>query len=139
MLSFFYFPFAVHLFLYTHWLKNLAISWYVFSIYIRVSQKNKSSVIAGNDGWVNYKMILLLLFLISSTLRSSDAQKPKPKNTFFSVNKECRWNLKYFFGGFFGWVKYGKWCKLIKKIVYQISENPGKGFFYNRWIGGWKN
>ena len=29
-------------------------------------------------------MILLLLFLISSTLCSSDAQKPKPKNTLYA-------------------------------------------------------
>ena len=50
----------------------------------------------------NYKMILLLLFSISSTIRASNAQKPKPKNTlcacadFFpwsKVNKECRRKL----------------------------------------------
>ena len=61
-------------------------------------QKIENSVIAGK-WWGNYKMISLLLFLILSTLSSSDAQKPEPKNTlcacafFFIRNKECRWNL----------------------------------------------
>ena len=74
-------------------------------------------------------MILLLLFLISSTLRSSDAQKPEPKNTlcacinklavlsmcackdfFYGVQsiRNATETYSIFFRGFFGWVKIRK-------------------------------
>ena len=59
-------------------------------------------------------MILLLLFSISSTIRASNAQKPKPKNAFcacadFLHGAQSIRNAaeNYFFlnRGFFGWVK----------------------------------
>ena len=59
-------------------------------------------------------MILLLLFSISSTIRASNAQKPKPKNTLcacadFFQGAQSTWNAaenyRKKFRGFFGWVK----------------------------------
>ena len=46
---------------------------------IRVAQKIENYVIAGNDGSGNYNMILLLLFLISSTIRPRNAQNQNQK------------------------------------------------------------
>ena len=74
-------------------------------------------------------MILLRVFLIPSTLRSSNAQKPKPKiyivrmRRFFFM-KCSQWGMLlkvviFFFADFLVGSKYGKW---------KISENPRKGF-----------
>ena len=91
-----------------------------------------------NDGWGNYEMILLVLFLISSTLLPRNAQKNQNQKYTLCVcadflwsagNKECRaetYNI--FFREFFGWVKYGKWCKFNEILCIKISENPRKGF-----------
>ena len=70
-------------------------------------------------------MIFLLLFLISSTLRSSDAQKPKPKNTlcacrdlFYEAQpiRNAAENYNIFLTDFFGWVKIWKMMKIHKKF-----------------------
>ena len=62
-------------------------------------------------------MISLLLLLISSTLRSSDAQKPKPKKyvvhmrRFFygaQPKRNAAESYNIFFRRFFGWVKIWK-------------------------------
>ena len=87
-------------------------------------------------------MILLLLFLISSTQRSNDAKKPKPKNTLcacadfiFYRAQSIRKLIIFFLADFL--------------VVWQNTENDVNSWcvikfpkiretvFYNRWIGGW--
>ena len=54
-------------------------------------------------------MNLLLLFSISSTIRASNAQKPKPKPTTENYKKKI--------ADFLVGSKYEKWCKLTRNVV----------------------
>ena len=53
-------------------------------------------------------MILFLLFLISSTLRSSDAQKPRPKIYGAQPIRNAAETYNFFFADFLVGSKYGK-------------------------------
>ena len=82
------------------------------------------------DGWGYYKMILLLLFLISSTIRVSVAQKPKP--IFFHGAQSTRnaaENYKKIFRGFFGWIKMWKMMMSIHKKCCVIKFPKIREFF----------
>ena len=92
------------------------------TLYSRVSQKMKFC----DSGQMMCEVILILLFSISSTIRASNAQKPKPKNTlwvcadfFQEVQsiKNAAENYKNKFRGFLVESKYEKWCKFIRNVV----------------------
>ena len=98
-----------------------------------------------HDKWGYNKMILLLLFSISSTIRASNAQKPKPKKTlcacadFFRGAQSIRNAAENYitnFADFLVWYKYEKWCKYIRNFVYRNFRKSAKRF-YNCSLGGW--
>ena len=69
-------------------------------------------------------MILLLLLLISSTLRSSDAQKPEPKNTLYACEV---FFIIFFFVVFWLGQNMENDVNSSEMLCNKISENPRKG------------
>ena len=84
-------------------------------------------------------MILLLNFSISSTIRASNAQKPKPENTlcacadFFHGALSIRNATETYkkIADFLVGSKYEKWCKFIKNVVLGEEQNLKTNIFSN--------
>ena len=115
-------------------------------MYNRMSQiKSKFCDSGQMIGEVIIKWFYFLLFSISSTIRASNVQKPKPKNTlcacaiFFEGGNQWIMPLKIVKKkrGFFGWVKIWKIMQIYKKCCEIKFPKIREKVFYNCSLGGW--
>ena len=87
----------------------------------------------GIDGWCYYKMILLLLFSISSTIRASVAQKPKPIFFFHGAQttRNAAENYKKKNRGFSETLLHNISCEFTSFFKFWSNQKIRDFFFYN--------